>query len=77
MMDDWTAEVVGRMHALRITGQQLADESGYNATYLSTVLNGHKGNDQTKQRIFEALDRLEQRMSGTTGEEVPASDDDD
>lgn len=63
MKDDWTAEVVARMHTARITGQQLADECGYNATYLSTVLHGHKGNDQTKQRIFEALERLEAKIA--------------
>lgn len=63
MLDDWTAEVVARMHTARITGQELADECGYNATYLSTVLHGHKGNDQTKQRIFEGLERLEKKKA--------------
>lgn len=38
MEGDWTAEVVGRMHAARITGQQLAAKCGYTAAYLSTVL---------------------------------------
>lgn len=60
MLDDWTAEVVGRMHTARITGQQLAEECGYSAAYLSTVLNGKKGNDQTKERIFQALATLEE-----------------
>lgn len=62
-MTDWTAEVKARMHTARITGQQLADECGYNSTYLSTVLHGHKGNDETKQRIFEGLERLEKRQA--------------
>lgn len=59
MLDDWTAEVVGRMHTARITGQMLADKCGYSAAYLSTVLNGKKGNDQTKKRILDALAALE------------------
>ena len=59
MLEEWTAEVTGRMHRARITGQQLAAECGYSAAYLSTVLNGKKGNEDTKQRIFQALERLE------------------
>lgn len=39
--EDWTAEVVGRMHRCRISNLQLAEECGYSAAYLSTVLNGN------------------------------------
>lgn len=59
MLEDWTAEVVGRMHTARITGQMLATECGYSAAYLSTVLHGKKGTEQTKNNIFEALECLE------------------
>ena len=38
--EDWTVDVVGRMHRLRITNLALAERSGYSAAYLSTVLNG-------------------------------------
>lgn len=44
MSSDWTAEVVGRMHTAGITGLMLAQESGYSNSYVSTVLNGKKGN---------------------------------
>jgi len=57
--DRWIANVVGRMHVGGITGKQLAAASGYTASYLSTVLNGKKGNDDTHRRIEEALRRLE------------------
>ena len=57
--DKWIANVVGRMHVGGITGKQLAAASGYTASYLSTVLNGKKGNDDTHRRIEEALRRLE------------------
>lgn len=59
MLDKWIADVVGRMHIAGITGQQLAKESGYNSAYLSMVLNGNKGNEQTRERIYAALERLE------------------
>lgn len=65
--EEWTADVVGRMHRYNIRNTQLARESGYSVTYLSTVLNGHKalstkGKAETKERIMNALERLESRV---------------
>lgn len=62
MLDNWIADVVGRMHVAGITGQQLAKECGYNPAYLSMVLHGNKGNEQTRERICAALERLENQM---------------
>lgn len=59
IMMDWAADVVGRMHYAGIKNKELAMEAGYNAAYLSTVLNGKKGDDNTKTKIIEALERLE------------------
>ena len=68
MEGDWTAEVVGRMHAARITGQQLAAKCGYTAAYLSTVLNGKKGVAVTRETIFTALSELEKQKSSMNKE---------
>lgn len=68
-MVDWTAEVVGRMHHAKITGLQLAERAGITNAYLSTVLNGHKGTDDTKQRIIAALESLEAEAGVATGAE--------
>lgn len=62
--EDWTAEVVGRMHKYRVLNSQLAAECGITAAYLSTVLNGNKqltdnAKDSIRERIFQALERLE------------------
>lgn len=70
--EDWTADVVGRMHRCRISNAQLAKESGYSAAYLSTVLNGNKdlsveGKERARDRIFKALERIESRIL-VTGE---------
>ena len=61
MLDGWIADVVGRMRISGITNRQLADESGYAYTYVSTVLHGVKGDENTKARIMDALARLEKR----------------
>lgn len=63
MILDWTAEVVGRMHTAGITGLELAKEAGVSSSYLSTVLHKKKGNEQTRQRVICALERLEQRQT--------------
>ena len=58
-IDDRIVQAVGRMHVARITGQQLAKESGSNASYVSEVLNGKRGTEKTIQNILDALSRLE------------------
>lgn len=67
MLEEWTADVVGRMHRAKITGLQLAERAGITNAYLSTVLNGHKGTDETKQRIIVALESLEAEAGITQG----------
>lgn len=64
MVLDWTAEVAGRMHVAGVTGLELAREAGITNSYLSAVLHKKKGNADTQQRIFRALERLEQRQEG-------------
>lgn len=59
VIDDRIVQAVARMHVARITGQQLAKESGYNASYVSEVLNGKRGTEKTIQNILDALSRLE------------------
>lgn len=72
--EDWTADVVGRMHRYRIRNVQLAKECNYSAAYLSTILNGNKvfenneAKEKTKNRIMEGLSRLESKIL-SAGEE--------
>lgn len=84
--EDWTADVVGRMHKLRISNTQLAaeckyaEDKCYTAAYLSTVLNGRKEfeNEENKQKtkdiIFDALDRLEKAIVGGAAGEPDNND---
>lgn len=58
---DWTAKVVGRMHASGITGLELAKEAGLSNSYLSAVLHKKKGDEGTRKRIITALKRLEEQ----------------
>lgn len=60
---DWAATTIGRMHMLRVTGIQVAKEAGITNSYLSAVLHDKKGDDKTKQRVDEAIDRLERKQT--------------
>ena len=62
-MDERIVDAVGRMHVSRITGQMLAKESGYNASYVSEVLNGKRGTEKTVQNLMDALSRLEVKQA--------------
>lgn len=67
MVLDWTAEVVGRMHAAKITGLMLAKEAGVSNSYLSGVLNKKRtGGTQTRRKIISALERLEDQAGRNT-----------
>lgn len=81
--EDWTADVVGRMHKYRIKNTELAErckkkygKPGYHPTYLSTVLNGNKHFEseeaarETKEIILSALEELiTEKMGGVEHEE--------
>ena len=63
--EDWTVEIVGRLHKYRITKAELAKACGYTVPYISLVLNGQKefssvgAKERTKEHIFISLKRLE------------------
>ena len=67
MPQEWTADVVARMHMARITTKQLAQETGYTVQYVSMVLNGHRNTANARTAILSAIERLE-----TTERNLPA-----
>jgi len=66
MPAQWTAELIGEMHLSGITAKQLAAEVGWNAKYLSFILNGHKEPKGAEQKLRSALKRLTQENYTTT-----------
>ncbi len=58
MPAQWTGRLIGEMHVARITARQLAAEAGWNARYLSTVLNGHREPKKAEETLSTALARL-------------------
>lgn len=58
MPAQWTGDVVGQMHQHGILKKDLALEMGWNAKYLSQVLNGRVEPHGAEERIRQALARL-------------------
>lgn len=66
MPAQWTADLIGKMHAYRITQTELARHLGYTQQYVSTVLNGKREPEAAEQKFKSALnDLIEQRQYTT------------
>ena len=64
MPAQWTGRLIGEMHVAGITARQLAAEAGWNARYLSTVLNGHREPKKAEATLRAALIRLINKKEG-------------
>lgn len=63
MPAQWTADIVGEMHLMRISKRQLAEEIGVTPEYVSMVLNGHREPIGAEQRFREAINSLKQKQT--------------
>jgi len=63
MPAQWTADLIGEMHLLGISGKQLAAEAGYNAKYVSRVLNGHRNPKGAEETLRAAFERLKEKSA--------------
>ena len=57
-MEQWIADVVGKMHINKITQTQLAKKLGVTNDYVWMILNGKKNPANAEERIVKALDEL-------------------
>ena len=73
--EEWTADVVRRMHKYRISKKELASKCHYSLTYLSLVLNcikrfsSEKAKERTKGHILECLKAIEDEIEKEIQEE--------
>ena len=65
MPAQWTADVVGKMHLLRISKRQIAEQMGVTPEYVSMVLNGHRDPEGAEGRFLEALTRLVEKRDAS------------
>lgn len=58
MPEEWTGQLVGKMHNERITQGELANELGISKPYVSMILNGRRSPDGIRQRMEGAVGHL-------------------
>lgn len=58
MPAQWTADLISKMHAHRITQLALAQKLGYTPQYVSTVLNSKRDPAGAAQKFNAAVDAL-------------------
>lgn len=66
MPAQWTAELISKMHAHRITQLALAQQLGYTPQYVSTVLNSKRDPAGAEQKFNSAVDALIEQQNSTT-----------
>ena len=57
-MENWIAEVVGKMHIHKITQVELAEKIGIRRDYLNKILNGFDKPANAEERVKMALNEL-------------------
>ena len=73
--EEWTADIVGRMHRYRISKKELASKCHYSLTYLSLVLNcvkefsSERAKEKTKNHIIRCLRSIEEEIEKEIQEE--------
>ena len=63
MAEQWTAEIVAKLHLQGITRRELADELGVTAQYVTMVLNGKKSSAGMEERMTKAISDIVERRS--------------
>ena len=58
MPEQWTGEIVGKMHTHKVTGIELAGKLGVTPEYVSMILNEKKTPKGAEERFNTALDEM-------------------
>lgn len=58
MPEQWTADLLGKMHMAGITAKQLSEEAGMNPKYVSTIINGHVNPKNAEKVLNAAFQRI-------------------
>ena len=58
MPEEWTGELVGKMHNKKVTLQDLATEIGCTKSYVSMILNGGRHPAGCRERLEKAFETI-------------------
>lgn len=58
MPEEWTGNLIGKMHNKRITFDALAKKLGVSKSYISMILNGVRNPAGAQERLEDAVNEL-------------------
>lgn len=61
MKEEWTGELIGKMHNKDITLDDLAEELGVGKSYVSMILNGKRNPSGARERLYSAFEKIAER----------------
>ena len=65
MREQWTGDLVGKMHITCVTYDDLAAEMGVTKAYISMILNGSRKPAGIQERMEAALEAIIARIDNT------------
>lgn len=61
MREQWTGELVGKMHNAEVTLEELGKEAGVGKAYVSMILNGARSPAGARERLEAAFESIVKR----------------
>lgn len=58
MKEEWTGELIGKMHNNNVTYEQLAQELNWTKGYISMILNGGRSPEGAREKLEEAYNMI-------------------
>nr|DAG49781.1 MAG TPA: regulatory protein/DNA complex-sensing repressor [Caudoviricetes sp.] len=66
MPEEWTGELIGKMHNNRVTYDDVAKEMGVTKCYVSMILNGRRKPPDIQRRMEDAVSAAIRRRKENT-----------
>lgn len=63
MKDEWTGNLIGRMHNADVTFEELGAEVGWGKPYISMILNGSRNPAGAREKLEAAFEAIVTRRA--------------
>ena len=63
MREEWTGDLIGRMHNAEVSMTELAQEMNVKKPYVSMILNGHRSPKGGRERLEAAFNNIIRRRA--------------
>lgn len=74
MPEEWTGNLIGKMHNKCVTYDDLAEEMGVCKAYISMILNGKRKPPNIQKRMEDALGNIVSQKNSVTVDELLKED---